>query len=120
MNNYSKLFLATLGLALTSVSNAKSTDININESYSTITQVYQGGINKLKTADIYKKKKPNVSGKDGSKDIPSWAKGKRPYLTENGTAFAKRLMDNKYPNGGYQKGAGSEYSAIKKYGDRAF
>ena len=69
----------------------------------------------------YKEPKPGVSGKDGSKDTPSWTQGERPLLGENGDAFAKRLMDKKYGVGGWNdKGAGSEFSTIKKYGDRAF
>src|SRR4051812_36951112 len=31
-----------------------------------------------------KKTKAGLSDKEGSKDVPSWAKGKRPLTTENG------------------------------------
>jgi RHS repeat-associated protein len=60
------------------------------------------------------------SGKERSSDIPSWAKGQRPRPGESGRAFAKRLMDEKYGPGNYPTGPGSEFSKLKKYGDRAF
>jgi len=69
---------------------------------------------------MYKNSKAGLSGKDGAKDIPSWAEGERPLLTENGREFAERLLDGKYGRGNYPTGPGSEFSKIKKWGDRAF
>lgn len=42
-----------------------------------------------------------ISGKDGSKDAPGWAKasGEGPYVDENGKEFATRLMDEQYGKG---------------------
>lgn len=68
----------------------------------------------------YKKPKPGVSGKEGAKDVPSWAKGERPYQGESGNDFADRLSDKKYGPGKYKKGPGTEHNKIKKYGDRSF
>ena len=42
------------------------------------------------------------------------------HIGESGRAFAKRLLDEKYPEGGYPTGPCSEYNTIKKYGARAF
>ncbi|MGV8040649.1 MAG: RHS repeat-associated core domain-containing protein [Thermoanaerobaculaceae bacterium] len=67
-----------------------------------------------------KKPKPRVGGKEGAKDIPSWAKGQRPRAGESGKEFARRLLDEKYGPGNWRKGPGSEYSKLQKYGDRAF
>jgi len=58
--------------------------------------------------------KPRVSGKEGAKNVPDWAKGNRPYTDENGKEFAKRLMDSKYGEGKWSDtGPGSEFSQIK-------
>ncbi|MBQ0366444.1 hypothetical protein J9238_07915, partial [Providencia rettgeri] len=64
--------------------------------------------------------KPGISGKEGAKDVPSWAKGEKPLVGENGNKFAERLLDAKYGKGNYSKGAKSEFNQIKKWGDRAF
>ncbi|WP_254510276.1 RHS repeat-associated core domain-containing protein [Anatilimnocola floriformis] len=68
----------------------------------------------------YKKRKPGLTEKEASKDCPSWAKGQPPKVGEDGKTFAKRLCEGKYGPGNYAKGAGSEFSKIQKYGDRAF
>ncbi|NGX31423.1 MAG: hypothetical protein K940chlam8_00791 [Chlamydiae bacterium] len=68
----------------------------------------------------FKKAKSKISGKEGAKDAPSWAKGKRPYNNESGKDFAKRLLDEKNGKGNYDKGPGSDYNKIKKWGDRSF
>ncbi|MBN0084501.1 RHS repeat protein, partial [Pseudomonas aeruginosa] len=68
----------------------------------------------------WKVNKPGVSGKAGAKDVPSWAKGDRPYQGESGKDFAKRIMDQKYGKGNWKDGPGSEYNQIKKWGDRSF
>lgn len=66
------------------------------------------------------KEKPGLSGKEAADDVPSWALGERPLVTENERDFAKRLLDDKYGPGNYPMGPGSEFSKIKKWGDRAF
>ena len=68
----------------------------------------------------HKSPKPGVSGKEGAKDVPSWAKGQRPRVGESGRDFAKRLLDDKYGPGNYDKCPGSEFNRIQKWGDRAF
>lgn len=70
--------------------------------------------------DSYKKPKSGISNKEGAKDAPSWAKGKRPYKWESGKDFAKRLLDDEYGSGNYDTGPGSEFNKIKKWGDRSF
>jgi RHS repeat-associated protein len=67
----------------------------------------------------YKKTKSG-SKKEKATDIPSWAKGERPYVKESGKDFAKRLCDEKFGEGKYNTGPKSEYNQLKKYGDRAF
>ena len=67
-----------------------------------------------------KKRKAGQSGKDAADDIPSWAEGERPETDESGKEFAKRLLDDKYGVVNYPTGRGSEFSKIKKWGDRAF
>lgn len=64
--------------------------------------------------------KPGVSGKDGAKDVPSWAKGERPNIGESGKDFADRLFGKKYGGAPTDKGPGSEWSKIRKWGDRSF
>jgi hypothetical protein len=46
-----------------------------------------------KTVRPFKKPIPRLSGREGAKNIPSWARGSRPYVGENGRNFARRLMD---------------------------
>jgi hypothetical protein len=58
---------------------------------------------------------PNLSGKEGAKDVPSWARGERPYVDEDGKAFAKRLMDERFGEGNWSTKS-TEYSQIKKWG----
>ena len=66
-------------------------------------------------------KKPiSGSGKEKADDVPSWAKGNKPYVDENGKDFAKRLCDQKYGIGNYDTGTNSDYNKIKKWGDRGF
>ena len=60
------------------------------------------------------------TAKERSTDAPSWVKGERPNVGENGNDFAKRLMDEKYGPGNWKKGPSSEYDQIRKYGDRGF
>jgi len=67
-------------------------------------------------------KKAKTTGKEGAKDCPSWAKQDGgPLHNESGKDYAKRLMDEKYGEGGWaDTGPGSEFSQIKKWADRAF
>lgn len=69
---------------------------------------------------MHKRKKSGLTGKEAASDVPSWAEGERPLIGESGKDFAKRLLDNKYGAGNYPTGPGSEFSKIKKWGDRAF
>ena len=68
----------------------------------------------------FKKPKPKISGKDGAKNTPSWAKGNKPYTHESGRDFAKRLLDEKYGPNNYKKGANTEHNKIRKWGDRSW
>jgi len=61
----------------------------------------------------------DLTGKDAADDIPSWCKGQRPMVKENGNAWATRMMDNQYGRGNWSKDS-PEFSKIQKYGDRAF
>jgi len=67
-----------------------------------------------------KKPKSGSKGKLGATDTPSWAEGQFPNVGESGNDFASRLMDEKYGKKKYDKGPGSEFSKLKKYGDRHF
>ena len=68
----------------------------------------------------FKNPKPGLTGKEGAKDIPSWAQGQRPLTNENGEAYAKRLLDQKYGSGQWKDGPTSEFNQLKKFGDRNF
>jgi hypothetical protein len=66
--------------------------------------------------------KAGAGGKAGATDVPSWVKqnGYRPLWGESPTQFAKRVLDDWYGAGHYDKGGGSEYSQVEKYGSRHF
>ena len=64
--------------------------------------------------------KARKSAKEKKNDHPSWADGERPYVDENGNAFAKRLCDEKYGPDKYPKGPKTEYNKIRKWGDSGF
>jgi hypothetical protein len=68
----------------------------------------------------HKVPRPGAGGKSGATDVPSWAAGERPNVGESGGTYAERLLDQKYGEGKWKKGPGSEYNKIKKYGDRHF
>jgi len=74
----------------------------------------------LKKSQEYKKPKPHTSGKEGAKDVPSWAEGEKPYDHESGKDFAERLLKEKYGPGNYDKGPNTEFNKIKKWGDRSW
>lgn len=63
---------------------------------------------------------PRQSGKEAASDLPSWARGKPRYVGETPTDYAKRLMDEQYGPENWQKGPGSDFNKIKKFGERAF
>jgi RHS repeat-associated protein len=73
-----------------------------------------------KQAKGKKKSKTGVGGQEGAKDVPSWAKGERPNTGESGKDFADRIVGEKYGKGNYPTGPGSEFSKIRKWGDRSF
>lgn len=68
----------------------------------------------------FKETIPKLSGKEGAKNVPNWARGQRPYVGENGRNFAKRLMDQRYGRGNWERDREWEYNRLKKYGDRNF
>ena len=59
-----------------------------------------------------------LSGKEAATDIPGWAEGARPYVGENGDAFARRILRNRYPErpeSTFERGARSDWSRLQKY-----
>jgi RHS repeat-associated protein len=69
----------------------------------------------------YKTPVSGATGKEAARDVPSWAKGNRPRIGESGKDFAKRMMDEQYGAGEWEgTGPRSEFSKIKKWGDRGF
>jgi hypothetical protein len=69
--------------------------------------------------EVFKEPIPRLSGREGAKDVPDWARGNRPYVGERGRDFAKRLMDEKYGRDNWNP-TEREYRQIQKWGDRAF
>ena len=77
-------------------------------------------------APVPMKRVPRQRGKEGAKDTPNWAKGFPRYQGESSTQYAERLLDQKY--GGRQnwdklpsdRGSKSEFSKIRKFGERSF
>ena len=97
----------------------------------TLLNLYLGSRISYASQQLYEYKKkvnPNTpketklgqSVKEAARDVFSWARGERPTLKENGEKFAMRLLNNKYGEGNWKKGPGSEFNKIKKWGDRAF
>ena len=58
------------------------------------------------------------SEKEKSTERPSWAKGLRSNPGESGKDFAKRIMDELFGKGNYEKGPGSDFNQLRKWGDR--
>lgn len=59
------------------------------------------------------------SDKETAKDLASWARGKKPLSGESRKGFAKRLLDEQYGEGNWNgTGPGSEFSKLRKRGDR--
>jgi hypothetical protein len=67
----------------------------------------------------FKEPIPRLSGKEGAKNIPSWARSPRPYVGENGKGYAERLMDDQYGRGNWSRRS-REYKQLQKHGDRNF
>lgn len=63
----------------------------------------------------YKVPRSGQTGKESSDDVPSWARGQRPYKGENGKDFADRICPD-----GCKKGPGSDWNKIRKWSDRHF
>jgi RHS repeat-associated protein len=68
----------------------------------------------------YKVPVPGLSGKEGAKDAPSWAKQYKPRVGESGKEFATRLLNEKYGQGNWKSGPGTEFNQIQKWADRSF
>ncbi|MFM9943215.1 MAG: hypothetical protein ACKVP7_27415 [Hyphomicrobiaceae bacterium] len=67
-----------------------------------------------------RKRRTDKSAAEAANDVPSWANGEAPRIGENGEKFARRLLDTRHGEGNYDIGAKSEFSRLKKFGDRAF
>ncbi len=93
--------------------------IVLHKNYDKLKKLEISNSNKKNKIE-FKKPKPNISGKEGAKDVPSWAKGNRPYKYESGKDFAKRLLDERYGKIRHKTGPRSDFNRIKKWGDRAF
>jgi hypothetical protein len=59
------------------------------------------------------------SGKERGSDIPSWAKGSKMNPGETPAQAADQVMRQRYPDGNYPTGPGSEYNKIKKFFERS-
>jgi hypothetical protein len=73
----------------------------------------------------FKERVSGLSGKEAATDKPSWIDAwpdGRPGVGESGTVFAARMMDKKYGLGNWERVGqqGTEFSQLKKFGDRGF
>jgi RHS repeat-associated protein len=69
----------------------------------------------------YRDRRADRSGREAADNVPSWARGARPMTGENGRQFATRVMNDRYGAGNWSStGPGSEFSQLKKFGDRGF
>ncbi len=64
------------------------------------------------------KKTTKKSGKETANNVPSWVPQKPPRKDETKEGYIKRILDEKYGENKWKKGANSEYSKIKKALDR--
>ncbi len=110
------LRLGVAGAVSLELGSISITSINATTGQTTYSKGSGGG----KGQPQYKRTKPGQSGKEAAKDVPSWAKGNRPKVTDDGNDFATRLCDDRYGPGNYPTHPGSEYGKIKKWGDRGF
>jgi hypothetical protein len=58
-------------------------------------------------------------GKGARKRYPSWAKGSKMEPGETPNQAADRVMRQRFPDGKYDKGPGSECNKIKKFFERS-
>jgi hypothetical protein len=77
------------------------------------------------TPTTYKQRAAGLTGKEAATDVPSWIEkwpDARPGMDESGTTFATRMMNKKYGLDGWARTGqqGTEFSQLKKFGDRAF
>jgi hypothetical protein len=66
---------------------------------------------------------PRQSGKEAADNVPSWARGIPRRVGETPRDYAKRLMDGRYGPGNWDTedtGPTSDFSRIRKFGERAF
>jgi hypothetical protein len=83
--------------------------------------VISGKVKFIFEAAPFKVPVPGLSGKEGAKDPPEWAKGNKPKVGEDGKSFERRLLNDKYGENGWKDtGPTSEFNQIKKWGDRSF
>ena len=113
----SGIAIAGTGLAISGSALTNMFDVRIQKSESS---KGDGEKNAEQENNKEYKKPKRGSGKEKANDVPSWARGEKPYKNENGKQFADRLLDEKYGKGNYSKGPGSEYNQIRKWGDRGF
>lgn len=55
------------------------------------------------------------SDREKKNDVPSWVRGEHPRPGETPRQAADRVLGEKYPEGEFPRGQGSEYSQIKKW-----
>jgi hypothetical protein len=64
---------------------------------------------------------PRQSGKEGAKNVPSWARGTRPYVDETPVEAATRTMDEQYGKGKWNSpDQRHEFEQLKKNYSRQF
>jgi len=85
----------------------------------------ESALQDVPTPTKFKDRISGLSDKEAATDIPSWARtwpDARPGVQESGTTFATRMMNKKYGVGEWEKTGqqASEFSELKKFGDRAF
>lgn len=110
------------GLVALGVSLYVADSNSVNEKFSGRHGCYGDASCQGQLIQLAEKKIPksNISGKEGAKDIPSWAKGERPFVGESGKDFADRLIKGQTGQPATDKGPTSDWSKLRKYGDRNF
>ena len=72
-------------------------------------------------AVLYLAKQSRKSGKEKANDIPDWLRELKSFRLlpgESGKDAAKRILDEVFGPGNYDKGSKSYFNQIKKYFDR--
>ena len=69
---------------------------------------------------VFKVKKRGLSGKEGAKDPPDFAKQFRPFVGESGKEFAKRVLETVRGPIKHKTGPDSDFNKIQKWADRSF